>query len=430
MNQPRRWMCRYRAQILNLLQDLQDQFDLTYLFISHDLGVVRYMCDEVALLYLGKIVEVAATEVIFESPKHPYTQALISAIPEPDPDMQREEILLRGELSSAASSSTLRGGTSGDGCPFAPRCHAEKLAKMRDGSSAPARGRARASGRLSFASAADGSGERLMLSKVTLDDIRPIAIGAGILGTGGGGNPYLGGLHLASVIRQKGPQSLVDPFALADDALVCVAGSIGAPTVSIEKLPEGTEMLRALRLLEEHTGRRFDAVAIAEIGGANSMQPLIAGLQAGIPTVDSDSMGRAFPEIQMSSFLFGSEAKVAPYAMVDAADKAAIVPYAASDLWGERIARNIAVSMGARAGLVACMMTGAQLKQSGVHYTLSLAHHLGRASHRSAGAEVRCAAGGGRCAGWAGHLPRQNLRRQPAHHQRLRARLGADRPIQ
>jgi len=217
-----------------------------------------------------------------------------------------------------------------------------------------------------------------MLREVTLDDIRPIAIGAGILGTGGGGNPYLGGLHLAAVIRERGPQTVVDPFALADDALVCVAGSIGAPTVSIEKLPEGTEMSRALRLLEEHIGRRFDAVAIAEIGGANSMQPLIAGLQAGIPTIDSDSMGRAFPEIQMSSYLFGSDATVAPYAMVDAADKAAVVPSAASDLGGERIARNIAVSMGARAGLVACKMSGAQLKQSGVHYTLSLAHHLGR----------------------------------------------------
>ena len=216
-----------------------------------------------------------------------------------------------------------------------------------------------------------------MLTEVTLDDIRPIAIGAGILGTGGGGNPYLGGLHLASVIREKGPQTLIDPFALADDALVCVAGSIGAPTVSIEKLPEGTEMLRALRLLEEYICRRFDAVAIAEIGGANSMQPLIAGLQAGIPTVDSDSMGRAFPEIQMSSFLFGSEAQVAPYAMVDAADKAAVVPRVASDLWGERIARNIAVSMGARAGLAACVMTGAQVKRAGVHYTMSLAHHLG-----------------------------------------------------
>ena len=216
-----------------------------------------------------------------------------------------------------------------------------------------------------------------MLHEVTLEDIRPIAIGAGILGTGGGGNPYLGGLHLASVIRQRGPQRLVDPLQLDDAALVCVAGNIGAPTVSIEKLPEGTEMLRALRLLEAHIGRSFDAVAIAEIGGANSMQPLICGLQAGIPTVDSDSMGRAFPEIQMSSFLFDSAATAAPLAMVDAADNAAVVPAAVSDLWAEKMARNIAVSMGARAGLVGTIMTGAQLKASGVHHTMSLAHHLG-----------------------------------------------------
>lgn len=216
-----------------------------------------------------------------------------------------------------------------------------------------------------------------MLSQITLEDIRPIGIGAGILGTGGGGNPYLGGLHLASIIREKGPQSIIDPFDLADDALCCVVGSIGAPTVSIEKLPEGTEMCRALRLLEEHIDRRFDAVAIAEIGGANSMQPLIGGLQAGIPTVDSDSMGRAYPEIQMSSFLFDTSASAAPLVMVDAADNAAVVPGAASDKWAEKIARNIAVSMGARAGLAGTIMSGAQVKAAGVHYTLSLAHHLG-----------------------------------------------------
>ena len=216
-----------------------------------------------------------------------------------------------------------------------------------------------------------------MLREVTLADIRPIAIGAGILGTGGGGNPYLGGLHLASIIRERGPQAIIDPFELADDALCCVVGSIGAPTVSIEKLPEGTEMCRALGLLEDHIGRRFDAVAIAEIGGANSMQPLIGGLQAGIPTVDSDSMGRAYPEIQMSSFLFDTSATAAPLAMVDAADNAAVVPAAISDVWAEKIARNIAVSMGARAGLAGTIMTGAQVKAAGVHYTLSLAHHLG-----------------------------------------------------
>lgn len=218
-----------------------------------------------------------------------------------------------------------------------------------------------------------------MLTEVTLDDIRPIAIGAGILGTGGGGNPYLGSLHLASVMREKGtPQPLIDPYSLADDALVCVAGNIGAPTVSIEKLPEGTEMLRALRLLEDHIGKQFDAVVIAEIGGANSMQPLIVGLQAGIPTVDSDSMGRAFPEIQMSSFLFATDATVTPFAMVDAADNAAVIPSAISDVWSERIARNIAVSMGARAGLVGTIMTGAQVKHAGIHYTMTLAHHLGK----------------------------------------------------
>ncbi len=107
-----------QAQILNLLQRLQDEYSLTYMFISHDLSVVRYMCDEIGLLYLGKLVEVAAAEAIFESPRHPYTQALISAIPEPDPESQREEILLQGELGQVGSE---------HGCPFAPRCFAEKL---------------------------------------------------------------------------------------------------------------------------------------------------------------------------------------------------------------------------------------------------------------------------------------------------------------
>ncbi|MAS32914.1 MAG: hypothetical protein CL610_02830 [Anaerolineaceae bacterium] len=107
-----------QAQILNLLNDLQQEFSLTYLFISHDLGVVRYLCDQVALLYLGKIVEVADVKMIFDEPKHPYTQALISAIPEADPDDVREQIILSGDLSLHRPTR---------GCPFAPRCHAPKL---------------------------------------------------------------------------------------------------------------------------------------------------------------------------------------------------------------------------------------------------------------------------------------------------------------
>ncbi|UCH25472.1 MAG: ABC transporter ATP-binding protein [Trueperaceae bacterium] len=107
-----------QAQVLNLLHTLQDEFELTYIFISHDLGVVRYLCDQVALLYLGKIVEIADVDTIFENPKHPYTQALISAIPEPDPDDVREEIILRGDVTLARPER---------GCPFAPRCQAAKL---------------------------------------------------------------------------------------------------------------------------------------------------------------------------------------------------------------------------------------------------------------------------------------------------------------
>jgi len=107
-----------QAQVLNLLQELQQEFQLTYLFISHDLGVVRYLCDRVALLYLGKIVEIAKVGIIFEQPKHPYTQALISAIPEPDPEDQREQIVLRGDATLARPQR---------GCPFAPRCQADKL---------------------------------------------------------------------------------------------------------------------------------------------------------------------------------------------------------------------------------------------------------------------------------------------------------------
>ncbi len=107
-----------QAQVLNLLHELQQEFQLTYLFISHDLGVVRYLCDQVALLYLGKIVEVADVRTIFDEPKHPYTQALISAIPEPDPDDAREQIVLAGDLALRRPN---------QGCPFAPRCQAAKL---------------------------------------------------------------------------------------------------------------------------------------------------------------------------------------------------------------------------------------------------------------------------------------------------------------
>jgi oligopeptide transport system ATP-binding protein len=103
-----------RAQILNLLQELQQKFKITYLYISHDLSTVRHICHRVAVMYLGKFVEIANTDELFESPLHPYTQALLSSIPIPDPDAKTRRIMLPGEVPSPINPPA--------GCRFEPRC--------------------------------------------------------------------------------------------------------------------------------------------------------------------------------------------------------------------------------------------------------------------------------------------------------------------
>jgi len=104
-----------QSQIINLLMDLQKEFGLTYLFIAHDLAVVEHISDSVAVMYLGKIVEHARAEELYKNPKHPYTMALLSAIPQPVPDRKHQRIMLRGEVPSPVNPPS--------GCPFHPRCH-------------------------------------------------------------------------------------------------------------------------------------------------------------------------------------------------------------------------------------------------------------------------------------------------------------------
>lgn len=103
-----------QAQVLNLLEDLQERFNLTYLFIAHDLGVVEHISDRVAVMYVGKIVEIADTEDLFYTPKHPYVEALLSAVPRPDPHYKLERMVLQGEVADPSNRPT--------GCAFHPRC--------------------------------------------------------------------------------------------------------------------------------------------------------------------------------------------------------------------------------------------------------------------------------------------------------------------
>jgi peptide/nickel transport system ATP-binding protein len=103
-----------RAQVLNLLQDLQEEMDLTYLFITHDLSVVRHISDVICVMYLGQLLEMSATDDLFENPLHPYTQALLSAIPTTDIHKKKENIVPEGELTSPIEPKP--------GCRFAARC--------------------------------------------------------------------------------------------------------------------------------------------------------------------------------------------------------------------------------------------------------------------------------------------------------------------
>lgn len=114
-----------QAQILNLLGELQDEFNLTYLFIAHNLAVVEYVSNRVAVMYVGKMVELADTEELFSNPRHPYTEALLSAVPKPDPHYEKKRIILKGDVADPANPPS--------GCYFHPRCrYAKEICKDKE----------------------------------------------------------------------------------------------------------------------------------------------------------------------------------------------------------------------------------------------------------------------------------------------------------
>src|SRR5229473_3348251 len=217
-----------------------------------------------------------------------------------------------------------------------------------------------------------------MTTPITLDDIESLAVGAWILGTGGGGSPYLGLLNMRRLYAAGHRVELMSPFDLDDDDRVAIVSNMGAPLIGQERLADSRNIARAVEIQEEYSGEKFRAVMSLEIGGGNSIQPLMAAAHLNIPVVDADCMGRAFPEAQMTSVAIGG-LQPYPCTLYDPRGIEAIVTRVPSWKWMERASRKICVEMGSIASTSKAPRTGREVKDWGIHFTTTKAIRIGRA---------------------------------------------------
>ncbi|MBP2319913.1 DUF917 family protein [Kibdelosporangium banguiense] len=214
------------------------------------------------------------------------------------------------------------------------------------------------------------------MREVRLSDVDDIARGAAILGTGGGGDPYVGKLLAEAAVEKHGPVPVVNIADVPPDAVVVPISSMGAPTVGTEKLPSGREAVTALRALERVMGTRATHLVPIEIGGVNSVIPIAAAAETGLPLVDGDAMGRAFPEAHMVlPTLIG--VSCTPMVIVD--DKGnTMVLDTVTNQYAERFARAVCTEAGCSVVTADTVLIGKQLRDGLVDGTLSLARKLGR----------------------------------------------------
>ncbi|MBL1101491.1 DUF917 domain-containing protein [Streptomyces coffeae] len=214
------------------------------------------------------------------------------------------------------------------------------------------------------------------MRELTADDLGDLARGAAILGTGGGGDPYIGRLLAQAALDKYGPVPLTALDELPDDAEVLPVAMMGAPTVALEKLPSIEQVGNAVRALGEYRGKAATHIACIEAGGINSLTPVVAAAQLGLPLIDADGMGRAFPELQMVlPTLIGVQAT--PTSITDEKGNHQIVA-AIDNHWAERLARSATVDMGCSTMVSLYGMTGSEARASLVDGTVSLCVELGR----------------------------------------------------
>lgn len=212
--------------------------------------------------------------------------------------------------------------------------------------------------------------------KLEAQDLLDLAVGAAFLGTGGGGDPYVGRVMVQRCLDEGLSVELIDPDDLDDEAFVIPTAMMGAPTVLVEKVPSGEEAIHSLRRLETRLGRKATATMPIEIGGINSTIPLFVGARLGLPVVDADGMGRAFPELQMETFgVYGISA--CPMVVSNEWGDCAVIETRDNAMM-EWLSRGVTIRMGGAAYIAEYPMTGAEVKRTAVPRTLTLAIEVGR----------------------------------------------------
>ena len=215
------------------------------------------------------------------------------------------------------------------------------------------------------------------MRKIGLKEVEDIALGASLLGAGGGGDPYYGKLMAIGVIKERGPVDLVSPEEVPDDAIILPIAMMGAPTVLCEKGTGGNEYQVIYDMVSQYLGKPIYAVMPMEAGGVNSMLPIAAAARLGLPMVDCDGMGRAFPELQMVTFTIGG-VKATPMALTDEKGNSVIFN-TITNKWTEELARAVTMSCGGSVTVGLYIMTGATMKAYGVKNIVTRSEMLGKA---------------------------------------------------
>jgi hypothetical protein len=217
-------------------------------------------------------------------------------------------------------------------------------------------------------------------------DVAALAAGCAVLGTGGGGHTYEAELMTLQALDEFGPVELVPLASLPGDGIVMPLGHIGAPTVSLEKLDSGTEAPRIRERVEAELGRPVVAVMASEIGGANGVLPVAYAARLGVPLVDADAMGRAFPEVQMVSMHVAGRH---PDLIVLCDVVGSVVSIRArSGEWAERIARQVTVAFGGTSLMADYVMPAEGFAGAVIEGTVSRALEIGRATRSADGDPV------------------------------------------